>query len=153
MADIVNNYFKKFYPPDEAIPLEDDEDDLIGRRLRFKGYSSTFPRILCADGFSMSVQAHWGAYSIPRDDFACSYRAVEIGFPSMIEPLIMDYCDNPEDPTETVYGYVPIELVVKVIEKHGGFHNDQNLLFTYETNDPILISQGKLIEKDEPDGS
>ena len=26
----------------------------------------------------------------------------------------------PDDPIDTVYGYVPVELVNKVIEKHGG---------------------------------
>ena len=32
----------------------------------------------------------------------------------------MRYCEDPETPTETVYGYVPIELVETLIAAHGG---------------------------------
>ena len=39
-------------------------------------------RVQCADGFSMSVQAHDGAYCRPRIDGADFYIDVEVGFPS-----------------------------------------------------------------------
>ncbi|MED5369002.1 MAG: hypothetical protein VX978_05865 [Pseudomonadota bacterium] len=39
-------------------------------------------QVVCADGFSMSVQAHNGAYCSPRIDNAESYDEVEVGFPS-----------------------------------------------------------------------
>jgi hypothetical protein len=32
----------------------------------------------------------------------------------------MEWCDEPDDPTGTVYGYVPAQVVVNVIAKHGG---------------------------------
>ncbi|MED5369001.1 MAG: hypothetical protein VX978_05860 [Pseudomonadota bacterium] len=32
----------------------------------------------------------------------------------------MDWCEDKEDPTGTVYGYVPTQVVVNVIAKHGG---------------------------------
>ena len=76
--------------------------------------------IVCADGFSMSVQAHNGAYCSPRINNAERYEEVEIGFPSSEEPLLMDWCEDPSDPTVTVYGYVPAQVVVNVIAKHGG---------------------------------
>ena len=41
----------------------------------------------------------------------------------MEEPLIADYAENPDDLTHTVYGYVPIEVVNKLIEIHGGIVN------------------------------
>lgn len=77
-------------------------------------------KITCADGFSMSVQAHNGAYCSPRINNAESYEEVEVGFPSSVEPLLMDWCEDKEDPTGTVYGYVPTQVVTNVIAKHGG---------------------------------
>tara|TARA_B100000287_G_scaffold39090_1_gene35724 strand:+ start:6739 stop:7074 length:336 start_codon:yes stop_codon:yes gene_type:complete len=76
--------------------------------------------VVCQDGFSFSVQASNGSYCSPREDFAEHYTEVEIGYPSEKEPSIMEYCENPESPTETVYGYVPSDLVRHVIDKHGG---------------------------------
>ena len=78
------------------------------------------PHLVCVDGFSMSVQASDIHYCEPRESFLKHYDTVEIGFPSEEEPLLMDYAEDPETPTNTVYGYVPIELVDKVLEKHGG---------------------------------
>ena len=78
------------------------------------------PRVVCANGFSMSVQAHDGAYCSPRANNARKYNEVEVGFPSSAEPLLMDYCDDPEYPTETVYAYVPTQVVTNIIAKHGG---------------------------------
>ena len=77
-------------------------------------------RVICADGFEMSVQAHRGAYCSPRTDNAEKYTSVEIGFPSKEEPMIMEYCDEPGAPLNTVYGYVPVQTVTNVIAKHGG---------------------------------
>ena len=77
-------------------------------------------QVICADGFKMSVQAHDGAYCSPRIDNAESYDEVEVGFPSSVEPLLMEWCEDKEDPTGTVYGYVPTQVVVNVIAKHGG---------------------------------
>jgi hypothetical protein len=82
----------------------------------------TFPtvkRITCKDGFSVSVQANHGAYCRPRRNIG-PWHEVECGFPSSVPELIMGYAETPESPTETVYGYVPIELVEKLIELHGG---------------------------------
>ncbi len=81
---------------------------------------NTHKRLVCRSGFSMSVQAHVGAYCTPRSNNAEKYTHVEIGFPSSKEPLLMDWCDEPGDPTGTVYGYVPVHVVTTVIAKHGG---------------------------------
>ena len=79
-------------------------------------------RLHCNDGFSMSVQAHDGAYCSPRTDPADTdyYFEVEVGFPSDREELLMEYVEDYDNPTKTVYGYVPVEVVQEVIEKHGG---------------------------------
>lgn len=79
------------------------------------------PRIFCNDGFSMSVQGSATHYCEPRktQDW---YQSLEIGFPSEEEPLINQYAETEGDWTETVYGYVPIEIIQKVIDKHGGIN-------------------------------
>ena len=81
------------------------------------------PYLICKDGFRMSVQASETHYSSPKG-FADKYSEVEIGYPSDMESLIMDYCEDDEKPCNTVYGYVPVELVDRVIEKHGGIDLD-----------------------------
>ena len=77
------------------------------------------PRVHCADGFSVSVQASQFHYCRPRIDSAEKYNAVELGFPSAADDLIIDYAED-NSYTDTVYGYVPVEVVDKLIEKHGG---------------------------------
>lgn len=80
-------------------------------------------RITCKDGFSLSAQANYGAYCSPRENMGPWYE-VEVGFPSAEPELIMSYAEEPDKPTDTVYGYVPIELVEQLIELHGGIVTD-----------------------------
>lgn len=85
-------------------------------------YLDHVPEIKCADGFKMSVQASKVHYCAPRDS-AGPWGMVEVGFPSAKVEAFMPYIDGGEDtnPTDTVYGYVPIDLVVQAIVDHGGF--------------------------------
>lgn len=78
----------------------------------------------CADGFEVSIQASQFHYCTPRDNSG-EYWEVELGFPTM-EPTkeIIEFAENSTDLTETVYGYVPIELVDALIESHGGLIHD-----------------------------
>ncbi len=123
MADLVNDYFKRFYPK-AFDPQKWEYTSMLGgmRSYRDGAVSNVFPVMRCADGFSMSVQGHRGAYSSPRDDFADHYSAVEVGFPSQRVEALMPYIDGGEDtdPTETVYGYVPIEVIEQIVAEHGG---------------------------------
>lgn len=77
------------------------------------------PRIECADGFSLSVQANSGAYCSPRSNMG-PWREVEVGFPSAPPEYIMERAEDPDTPTETVYSYVPVYLVEQLIHLHGG---------------------------------
>tara|TARA_R110000824_G_scaffold67262_2_gene174144 strand:+ start:160 stop:450 length:291 start_codon:yes stop_codon:yes gene_type:complete len=77
-------------------------------------------KIICADGFSMSVQASEYNYCRPRVDNARRYFSVEIGYPSEKETLIIDYAENPKRPTETVYPWVPAAIISLICAKHGG---------------------------------
>jgi len=83
-------------------------------------YLDTAPRITCADGFSMSVQTGPAAYCQPRDGFG-PWNKVEVGFPSAAEPALMEWAEEPNHPTGTVYGYVPVKVIASVIDAHGGF--------------------------------
>ena len=76
-------------------------------------------QIVCKDGFKMSVQANEGAHCSPRVDGAEKYTAVEVGYPSMLEPLLLKWCDGP-NPLDTVYGWVPAARISLVCAKHGG---------------------------------
>ena len=116
-------------------------------------YQKVRPRILCEDGFSVSVQASEYTYCEPRytqwkeqdkwhvlngnyfeyneeprkmlKDCFTPYESVELGFPSEEDELIMEYADD-EDYTDTVYGYVPVEIVEKLIDKHGGMKGEND---------------------------
>ena len=77
------------------------------------------PRIKCNDGFEMSVQGSSGHYSSPRE-YGDEFYEMEIGFPTQEEALIIQYAENKDDLTNTVYGWVPVHVIQKVIDKHGG---------------------------------
>ena len=77
-------------------------------------------KIICKDGFTMSVQANEGAYCEPRIDGADRYTEVEVGYPSAREPLLIEWAEDKNNPTSTVYGYVPSERISLVCIKHGG---------------------------------
>ena len=104
------------------------EDPLMKHMLT----STRLPKIVCSDGFSMSVQVGSSLYSTPKK-VAKRYSAVEIGFPSEDEPLIEKYAESYYDPdvdfkyTETVYPYVPVRVVDKVLKKHGGIDLTETL--------------------------
>ena len=76
-------------------------------------------RVVCVDGFTMSVQADDFTYCAPQNNEG-PYTAVEVGFPSEYEELIIDWAEDDSSPTETVYGYVPVHIVSLVLAKHGG---------------------------------
>lgn len=84
--------------------------------------------IHCADGTELSVIAHWGAYCSPRPDFKNpappeGFAAVEVGYPS-VRPEPWDqwskFAERSDDPTGSVYGWVPVDLVREFILSHGG---------------------------------
>ena len=105
-------------------------DSLMNQMLT----STRLPKIICVDGFEMSVQVGFSLYSTPKK-VAKRYSAVEIGFPSGFpsehEPLIEEFAegsfDETPDYTETVYPYVPVRIVDKVLKKHGGIDMTETL--------------------------
>ena len=96
--------------------------------------TSRLPHIIYEDGFSMSVQVGYSLYSTPKK-VAKRYSADEIGFPSEPEELIKEWAeflpfseeDEEPDYTDTVYPYVPVKLVDKVLKRHGGINLKETL--------------------------
>lgn len=76
-------------------------------------------RVVCKDGFSMSVQANSGVSCDPRRDNVI-YVGVEVGYPSRREQLLDEYVSKKGNWTESVYGFVPANIIDDIIEKHGG---------------------------------
>lgn len=99
------------------------------------------PRLVLADGTSMSVQYHWSSYCSPRPEVeekvssSVSVLSAEIGFPSREISEIMEYAEDRENPTDTVYGYVPVRLINSVIAAAGG-------IVRFESYCPIVVNEG-----------
>lgn len=124
------------------------EATFLDGRMCYVADNLVRPRVICNDGFSISVQANECAYCLPRisqglldeklyfkgtfnfdrdvasgfiDEFI-PYVEVELGYPSEVEEDLLPYAEDESDPTNTVYGYVPIEIVDSMIQRHGGIN-------------------------------
>lgn len=86
------------------------------------------PRLRCKDGYTVSVQASEFHYCTPRNNTG-PYTKVEVGYPSSEDEELGHYGDDGWG--SDVYAYVPVEVVVAIINKHGG-----------------LVCQGKLESHD-----
>jgi len=99
--------------------------------LKHMTTSSRLPHIVCVDGFTMSVQVGYSLYSKPKK-VAKRYSEVEIGYPSEHEPLLEEWAetifeDGSIDYTNTVYPYVPVKIVDRVLKRHGGIDLTETL--------------------------
>lgn len=92
----------------EKHPMISEEDSAILR-----------PMIICEDGYQVSLQASTFHYCEPRKTFKGPYEYVELGFPNQHDALLDEYAEE-SDTLDTVFGYVPVEVVDQLIEKHGG---------------------------------
>jgi len=81
----------------------------------YKNYET----VVCADGFSISIQAGSGKYSLPRGG-ASKFTELELGYPNRPCPFIHKWAENQEDYTESIYPYVPAKVVDAMIKGHGG---------------------------------
>lgn len=110
--DVAAELAKRMNPRDRVDPTVKSHSGDI--------YLTHVPEVVCADGFHMSVQASRFHYCTPRNS-AGPWVKVEVGFPSAKVKAFMPYGSPEDDPLNTVYGYVPIDLVVDTIVAHGGF--------------------------------
>ena len=79
------------------------------------------PRIICNDGFTISVQGGKFHHSTPKET-SNNYLDMELAYPSEYEELIIEFANDKSNPTDTFYPYVPFHIIEKVIEKHGGIN-------------------------------
>ena len=102
-----------------------NEDPLMRHMMT----STRLPHIVCTDGFTMSVQVGYSLYSEPKK-VAKRYSKVEIGYPSEHEPLLEKYVESfytEPDYIDSIYPYVPVKIVDKVLKKHGGIDMTETL--------------------------
>lgn len=79
------------------------------------------PRVECYDGFSISIQASELHYCTPRtNEVGTVYETVELGYPSDYDDIILAFAEDEESPEDSVYPYVPVLLVDRLLKKHGG---------------------------------
>lgn len=94
---------------------------LHGSPARRSANVKLIPRMVCMDGFSLSVQASEIHGCVPqrRDG---PYSHVECACPSEPVPALMPYL-LPEEgvsPVQSVYRRVPVEVLQLVLGSHGG---------------------------------
>lgn len=108
----VREFMKRFY-------VESRLDQIIPGAARKENYVKR-PRAVCKDGFSISIQASCFHCCTPRISGGdIDYENVELGFPSEPDELIFNHAED-ADHTNTVYPYVPIDVVEELMKKHGG---------------------------------
>ena len=111
-----------------------------------EAYQSTYfllPRIHCKDGFNISIQVNRENYSASENGvriFGTDWKLVEWGFPSEqidakkynAENYLAE--DEELDTTQTVGGYVEIELMDKLLQEHGGIDLQTTLINSIKFN-------------------
>ena len=92
-------------------------------KLRLTEAFQLRPRIICSDGFSVSVQASWAHYCIPRNNVG-PFNHVELGFPSDFDEILFEYGEDSSelsDMRDTIFPHVPIEVLLTCLNNHGDF--------------------------------
>tara|TARA_R110002153_G_scaffold217590_1_gene370102 strand:- start:2525 stop:2854 length:330 start_codon:yes stop_codon:yes gene_type:complete len=100
------------------ITIEDLQEYMSNLNPPSQIYYEPKPHISLNDnGDTLSVQAGNHSYSTPRKNlYSGKYSHTEVGFPTIKPPKSWeDYCEDLDKPLNTVYSYVPIELVVEFI--------------------------------------
>lgn len=97
-------------------------------QIRLRGDTShrrssikVLPRFVCSDGFSFSVQASSIHGSQPQNETG-PYSTVECGALSEPVPDLLPFMQQEDGipPEHGIYRHVPVELIVKVVNDHGG---------------------------------
>lgn len=136
-----------------GLPLEKVEEEIrshggfdkkhvqsIIREYRAKAFNSFViqtkngfkrPVLVMGDGTKMSVQASSFHYCEPRKDGLNRYASYEVGYPSEIIEQLRDYAEthleNDEDILNSVFPFVPEEVILDILEEHGGIDIETTL--------------------------
>ena len=81
--------------------------------------NSVRPHIHCKDGYVLSVQASDGHYCLPRKNNAEEYDAVEVML------VTGHFVKGWGRMNGSVYGFVPIDKVEKLVSQHGGIVDNE----------------------------
>lgn len=103
---------------DDMLSTFDKLSKLLHREVPDR-YPPMVPKLNCVDGLKLSMQASKFHYCTPRDNYG-PWSAVEIGFPTLTIPELLEYAEDADNPTDTVYANVPLTLLAKIIDDHGG---------------------------------
>lgn len=79
------------------------------------------------NGSTASVQCGEVYYSVPRRNEG-PYTHVEVGFPSegsAIPEKMLEYAEDSEEPHNTVYAYMPSEILIEFVEANGGIKHGE----------------------------
>lgn len=102
------------------------------------GTAALRPEAVCADGFTLSIQASGMHYCIPNEDLSDgNYSKVELSYLSEEVEEFLPFAEDDEAPLATVYGYVPVETVDAVLAKHGGI----------AVGSFYMVTNGKAVDK------
>lgn len=86
-----------------------------------------FFAVMCKSGLELSIQASYSHYCEPRKTGKAEiYQSFEIGYPSKPVEILREYAENIKDLCDTVYGWVPRSVVMKVIRQNGGIVKVRN---------------------------
>ena len=99
-----------------------------------------YKRVTCKDGFNVSIQANGRNYCSPRDDVG-PYTSVELGMPSTTDSLIIKYAEDSNQPTETVYGWVPVGIVKALLIKHKGVISGELPPFDFTPEQSAILAE------------
>ncbi len=81
-------------------------------------------KLKLANGVELSIQAGKHHYCSPSQDTPNGdyndYDEFEVGFPTEKIDSLMPYAEEPDNPTQTVYSYVPKDLLREIIAAAGG---------------------------------
>lgn len=113
-------------------------NDNISTKSMTEKYNEDFfflPRVVCNDGFSISIQVHHGNYCESENGtraFGLNWKEVEWGFPS--EQIDGEKYNAEEshwnkdcDTRNTIGAYVSVELLDELLNEHGGIDLQRTL--------------------------
>lgn len=106
--------------PNPGVPRNFDINKYIMFYRQSDPMRAVVPRIQCASGLSLSVQAGPDMYSFPRT-WEGPWVSVEVGFPSRFVPALKPYGEDfTESENVVVYHNVPVSVVNRIIDQNGG---------------------------------
>lgn len=91
------------------------------------------PYVYCKDGYGISIQGG-NSHNMCAPRFHCHvYLILELGYPTIDDPMLHDFAYDMKAPTKTFYPFIPMWIVEKLIADHGGI--DTTRTFKERTDD------------------